>query len=1255
MESTTIRISVEKAEFFLSCRRREKFCAGSAIDCKLSLEGKSIADEHCEIERTASSSFVIRRIDDHLTVVNGKEIVETEVESPFLLKIGQYELNVELVPDELAQGYEEVENKADGPDSEMEAASLSIEVDQTIEYDEERRRNASEPTSNSRQNRLVPSAIPALRFGSRRSSAPLRRRKVAEHRAKFLSSVETASIQIEPRGKNRRGSLHHSQAAPPEKAPTAIFTMFSALLVLLFIGGFSWFTWRALSLPYNPDLLQAKAESGDTRAMSTLGLSYLRGEWGCEFQHEKGINLIRSSASAGDPFGLLVLWELKNRRIAADASGSDDEEILWKQAVEAGLLTELAKTLDARWVALAARASNEVDGGLPDELDTLLRRAQVRQYPDVALVLRDCSDSEDEKRKYFEKATKQAIRASNLGSVYGNWLQASLELDAQNQEIDARYGKELMKKAAIKGYPEAQYHHSLFLHEEGEEDALRWASKASDAGYLPAFSLHAELLLEDPSEPEITSNAIELATIASEAGDPRGSAVLALAFSKGIGIEQDPSKAIRLYREAIRLGWEPAYEPLAKLLVEVGKSSDAIEPFRKAAEKGNGSAALGLGQVLMDRGGIDDFSEAVHWLEKAYAQDVNGAGLLLANAVDSPSNPERQPLRAVTVLSDMLEKGDQSAAVRLSDYYLEGRGTEADPTRALVLLRKAADNGETSAFFPLAKLYERGVGSIPPSPSSACEAYRSALELGDIRITERFPILDDLPELIRKFYASWESNSLEATTSFLAPQVDQYLHLKNPDQIQLSALEKGWRDLWSLRKPAVMEIGDIELVELNRIRVSARTRLELADNRRSFTLSGATVFEFERQPDEVWKIDVFEENAETASHVPDESWFELKEPRNSRNVFPSRPAEEAISELSKLPKDAVESIKRFPLRDRFQNEHAALPLQFRDGLVVFSNLYKEGEILLPQCYFDEETLSRIETLAAAQSFELYDALYASLISKPNESDPATLALLRAARGGDHEAEARVGEHYYDGLGTFPVNRVEALKWFVKSSQAKHPLGRLWIALMVSSGEISAEEKPVDLFQDCFPELAPLITQNTVGGHEWRAVAEGFAGGQEIALLARQPRDLLERAVEKGDLRAHLLLGREHLKQNSIDGVRHLRFAADGDCATAATQLAHHYIGNGRDFRLAPSLLESAARKHDMEAQWLFGFCYATGTGLDPDPAKAAFWLVLSLKNAEKFNNAEMKIRIRETRRKLIKSVADDHFRRAENFFLKKNL
>lgn len=1253
MESTTIRISVEEAEFFLSCRRREKFCAGSAIDCKLSLEGKGVAEEHCEIERTGSSTFLIRRIDDHPTLVNGEENAETEVESPFLLKIGPYELTVELVPDEMAEGFEEIETETPVPDSDSEATSLTIEVDPIKDPGAGHRDQASEPSP--QEIRPAPCAIPALRFGNPQSRTASRQRGKERRSSVSPVSAKTKPIPLAPEEEGRRGSPHHSQPSSPEKAPTAVFTIFSVLLVLLCIGGFGWFTWRTLSLPSDPDLLQARAEAGDTQAMATLGLSFLRGEWGCEFEQAKGIELIQSSADAGDPFGLLVLGDLRDRGFAVELSESNEPQALWRQAIGAGLLTEVAETLDARWIALAARAATEVNGAPGEELEILLRRAQVRQYPDVALVLRDRAESEEEGQEYFQKAIEQAVQASRLGSVYGSWLRASLELDERNKNRDVRYGRELMEKAAVEGYPEAQFHHALFLHEEGEEDALRWAGKASESGFAPAHALYADLLLRNPEVPGNTDKALGLATTASEEGVPRGFAVLARAFAEGIGLERNESNAIRLYREAVNLGWDQAYEPFGELLVEAGRSSDAIEPFREAAGNGSGSAALALGRLLMNRGEEGDFPEAVHWLETAYAQEVSGAGVFLANAADAASNPERDPDRAVAILSDLVEKGHSSASVRLSEYYLDGRGTDADPTRALVLLRKAADQGETSAFLPLARLYEQGVGSIPPSPSSAFEAYRSALESGDRRINERFPILEELPALLGQFYASWESNSWETTTSFLAPEVDIYLHLKNPDQIQLSALEEGWRNLWSIRKTTIAEVSNLELLGLNRIRVTVPTRLQLADVKRSLALAGAAVIEFEQQDDQTWKIDSFEENTEAVTQEPGAGWFEMREPGNSRMVFPSRPAEEAIFELSKLPRDAIESIKRFPLRDRFQNEHSALPLQFQDNLILFAHLYKEGEFLLPKSYFSGETLSRIETLADAQSFELYETLFASLINEPDESDPATMALLRAARSGDHDAEARVGEHYYDGLGTFPVNRVEALKWFVKSSRADHPLGRLWLAVMTTSGEISAKEKPLELFQDCFPDLAPLITRNTVGAHEWRAVAEGFAGGQEISLLARQPRDLLERAVEKGDLRAQLLLGRELLNRSPVDGVRYLRFAADGGCAIAATRLAQYYLGDGRDSRLAPALLEAAARKHDMEAQRLFASCYASGTGVDADPARAAFWLVLSLKNAEKFNNAEMKIRIRETRRQLIQSVADDHFRRAENFFLKKRL
>lgn len=283
----------------------------------------------------------------------------------------------------------------------------------------------------------------------------------------------------------------------------------------------------------------------------------------------------------------------------------------------------------------------------------------------------------------------------------------------------------------------------------------------------------------------------------------------------------------------------------------------------------------------------------------------------------------------------------------------------------------------------------------------------------------------------------------------------------------------------------------------------------------------------------------------------------------------------------------------------------------------------------------------------------YEQLYRRIIREPDLGDAPTAKLMAAANAGDHEAEALVGESFYDGLGTFPVNRVEALKWFVRSAKGGNALGRLWIALMTQSGEITASEPPQALFQRALPDLVQIIAHQNPSAPYWRATAECYAGGQGIALSARQPRELLEKAIERDDARARLLRGNQLVESNGSVGASYLRNSSDAGCATASTSLAKYYLGRGLEPQRASTLLRIAANKNDIEAQILLGSCFATGTGTNTDPAAAAFWLQLALLNSIQFANKNLETKAKESIERIRSKIGNEHLERAEEFFSKK--
>ena len=391
----------------------------------------------------------------------------------------------------------------------------------------------------------------------------------------------------------------------------------------------------------------------------------------------------------------------------------------------------------------------------------------------------------------------------------------------------------------------------------------------------------------------------------------------------------------------------------------------------------------------------------------------------------------------------------------------------------------------------------------------------------------------------------------------------------------------------------------------------------------------------------------------TISFLPGEDRFFSGE--HSRTCFPAIPVGESTYDPTKLPQKQVNYVKSFPFKDRFGSKYSLIPTGTKNDLIVFSNIASAADLLMPRAYFDDSSLDSIDNMIGSQSFGVFEEEFASITMKRLRDRPAANALFASADGGNNESQALVGERYYEGLDGFPFDRVEALKWFVRSARGKHPLGRYWLAVMTASGEITTPDSATTLFRNVFPDMAPLIATNNPRPEHWRATGECYAEGEKLTFGEGQPRELLERAINGGDQRARLLLGVHYIETNLnlTDGLRHLRTAADAGCSSAAVVLGNYYLGPGKSPELAAGLFHGAAKQNNPTAQFILGNCYSLGKGFELDQARAAFWLHLSLKNSLQQGNKTLEAEIREMIRILEPKIGKDNYRRAQNFLEKK--
>ena len=97
-------------------------------------------------------------------------------------------------------------------------------------------------------------------------------------------------------------------------------------------------------------------------------------------------------------------------------------------------------------------------------------------------------------------------------------------------------------------------------------EAVRWLRLAAGGGNNAARTLLASLLLKTDPTAEEVSEAIALLTEAARLGDADAEYNLGVCYRNGIGVSQDSSAAVQLYRQAAAKGQAAAQVALAEPL-----------------------------------------------------------------------------------------------------------------------------------------------------------------------------------------------------------------------------------------------------------------------------------------------------------------------------------------------------------------------------------------------------------------------------------------------------------------------------------------------------------------------------------------------------------------------------------------------------------------------------------------------------------------------------------------------------------------
>ncbi len=192
-------------------------------------------------------------------------------------------------------------------------------------------------------------------------------------------------------------------------------------------------------------------------------------------------------------------------------------------------------------------------------------------------------------------------------------------------------------------------------------------------------------------------------------GDALAQLYLAAMYHSGQGVERDKSKAMRLYGDAAKAGFDRAQYEYANLFFfgnGLPKNYDTARTwYRSAADNRYAPAAYRLGLMYYHGKGADlDYEEAARWFrigaEKQHVLSQHSLGMVYYEGKGAKKNL----IQAEQWLRLAADAGHVHSQYMVGKLYLRQARTDKEQRDAVKWIRRAADQGDVDAQKELAKL-----------------------------------------------------------------------------------------------------------------------------------------------------------------------------------------------------------------------------------------------------------------------------------------------------------------------------------------------------------------------------------------------------------------------------------------------------------------------------------------------------------------------------------------------------------------------
>lgn len=226
--------------------------------------------------------------------------------------------------------------------------------------------------------------------------------------------------------------------------------------------------------------------------------------------------------------------------------------------------------------------------------------------------------------------------------------------------------------------------------------------------------------------------------------DPADAAAMTLLgelHNQGLGVSQDPPKAVEWYRLAAKFGDANALYALGVMALDGrGLAKDPAQGrawFEEAAQKGEPRASYNLALLLLSSEDPKDLLKAVELLRRASEAEIGQAQHALGVLYLKGRGVSRDPVEAARWFERAAKNGTLAGEVEYAILQFNGDGLPANEPLAAKAFRRAALKGNAIAQNRLARLYVAGRG-VPANKTEAAAWHLMAAAQG---LTD--PWLDD--------------------------------------------------------------------------------------------------------------------------------------------------------------------------------------------------------------------------------------------------------------------------------------------------------------------------------------------------------------------------------------------------------------------------------------------------------------------------------------------------------------------------------